>query len=331
MFTSCAFCAGEIGGDGGASGLGVGRRFAFDGWKSRAWVICQRCARWNLTPFDERLEVIAALDRMAAGGRVAATTEQVALIRVGPYDVVRVGQPPRVEMATWRYGERIKARQREKMKVVVPVAIAVVGLTVAVNIAAGGSMGAFMGQIPNLSNSIYMGIVGNRKIPIESPICARCGSVMVLRNRHVKEARLQRGSRTDLALLLMCRRCKGEGALLEGTDAQAALRGGLTYQNLRRSSKLKKKASEAATQVDAYGGAELFLARQAMREAKVGTYKGAEALALEMAIDEQLELRELEQQWHAAEEIADIADNLLVDPAVEEALKRLKEKGQPDG
>jgi hypothetical protein len=331
VFTSCAFCSGELGGDGGQSGLGVGRRFAFDGWKSRAWVICQRCARWNLTPFDERLEVIAALDRMAAGGRVAATTEQVALIRVGPYDVVRVGQPPRVEMATWRYGERIKARQREKMKVVVPVAIAVVGLTVAVNIAAGGSMGAFMGQIPNLSNSIYMGIVGNRKIPIESPICARCGSVMVLRNRHVKEARLQRGSRTDLALLLMCRRCKGEGALLEGTDAQAALRGGLTYQNLRRSSKLKKKASEAATQVDAYGGAELFLARQAMREAKVGTYKGAEALALEMAIDEQLELRELEQQWHAAEEIADIADNLLVDPAVEEALKRLKEKGQPDG
>jgi len=50
-----------------------------------------------------------------------------------------------------------------------------------------------------------------------------------------------------------------------------------------------------------------------------------------MAIDEQLELAELERQWHAAEEIADIADNLLVDPAVEDALKRLKEKGQPDG
>jgi hypothetical protein len=331
VFTSCAFCAGELGGDGGASGLAVGRRFAYDGWKSRAWVVCQRCARWNLTPFDERLEVIAALDRMASSGRVAATTAQVALIRVGPYDVVRVGQPPRVEMATWRYGERIKARERERMKVVVPVAIVVVGLSVAVNVAAGGSMGAFMGQIPQLANGIYTGIVGNRKIPIEPPICARCGNVMVLRNRHVKEARLQHTTRADVALLLVCRRCKGEGALLEGADAEAALRGGLTYQNLRRSSKLKKKASEAATQVDAYGGAEPFLARQAMREAKVGTYKGAEALALEMAIDEQLELRELERQWHEAEEIADIADNLLVDPTVEEALERLKERGQPDG
>ena len=331
MFTSCAFCSGELGGDGGQSGLGVGRRFAYDGWKSRAWVVCQRCTRWNLTPLDERLEVIAALDRWAAGGRVAATSEQVALVRLGPYDVVRVGQPPRVEMATWRYGERIKARQREKMKVMVPVAIAVVGLTVAVNVAAGGSMGAFMGQIPGLANSVYTGIVGNRKIPIEPPICARCGNVMVLRNRHVQKARLQHTSRSDIALLLICPRCKGEGALLEGPDAQTALRGGLTYVNLRRSSKLKKKAPEAAMRVDAYGGAEPFLAREALREAKVETYKGAEALALEMAIDEQLELRELERQWRAAEEIADISDNLLVDPAVEDALKRLKEKGQPGG
>jgi hypothetical protein len=331
MFTSCAFCSGELGGDGGQSGLGVGRRFSYDGWKSRAWVICQRCARWNLTPFDERLDTITALDRWVAGGRVAATSAQVALIRIGPYDVVRVGQPPRVEMATWRYGERIKARERERMKVVVPVAIVVVGLSVAVNVAAGGSMGAFMGQIPSLANSVYTGIVGNRKVPIEPPICARCGNVMVLRNRHVKRARLQHTSRADVALLLICPRCKGEGALLEGADARTALRGGLTYVNLRRTSKLKKKAPEAAMRVDAFGGADAFLAREALREAKVDTYKGAEALALEMAIDEQVELQELERQWHAAEEIADIADNLLVDPALEDELQRLKDKGQPDG
>jgi hypothetical protein len=66
VFTACAFCAGALGGDGGPSGLGVGRRFSFDPWKSRAWVICQRCNRWNLTPFDERIDTINALDRMAA-------------------------------------------------------------------------------------------------------------------------------------------------------------------------------------------------------------------------------------------------------------------------
>lgn len=331
MFSTCAFCSGALGGDGGPSGLGVGRRFSYDGWKSRAWVICQRCNRWNLTPFDERLDTIAALDRMAARGRVAATSEQVALIRVGPYDVVRVGQPPRVEMATWRYGERMKARQREKMKVVVPVALVVVGVSIAINVAAGGSMGAFMGQIPGISNAVYRGLVGNRKIAIEPPICARCGRVMVLRSRHVKDARLQRTTQADLALLVICPSCKGEGALLEGADAETALRSGLTYVNLRQTSKLKKKAAEAAQQVDACGGPESFLVRQAQREVKVNTYKGAEALALEMAVDEQAELRELERQWHEAEEVADIADNLLVDPAIEDALRRLKERNQPGG
>ena len=89
MFTSCAFCAGERGGDGGPSGLGVGRRFAYDGWRSRAWVICQRCARWNLTPFDDRETSINALETMATAGRVAATSEHVALVRNGSYDIVR--------------------------------------------------------------------------------------------------------------------------------------------------------------------------------------------------------------------------------------------------
>jgi len=331
LFASCGFCSGALGGDGGPSGLGVGRRFAFDPWRSRAWVVCQRCSRWNLTAIDERLDAIAALDRMAAAGRIAATSEQVALVRLGAYDVVRVGKPPRVEMATWRYGERIKARERERMKVVIPVAIAVVGLSVAVNVAAGGSMGAFMGQIPTLSNAIYTGIVGGRKVAIEPPICARCGAVMVLRAKHVRSARLQRTTRADLALLVICPSCKGEGALLEGADAETALRSGLTYVNLRQSGKLKKKASEAAAQVDVSGGPESFLARQAQREVKLGTYKGAEALALEMAVDEQAELHELERQWRQAEEIAEIADGLLVDPGVEDALRHLKDGGRPGG
>jgi hypothetical protein len=331
MFTSCAFCSGALGGDGGASGLGVGRKFSFDPWKSRAWVICQRCGRWNLTPFDERIDTINALDRMAAAGRVAATSEQVALIRVGPYDVVRVGRPPRVEMATWRYGERMKAREREKMKVMLPITVAVIGASIAFNAAVGGSMGGFMWQIPQMANGIYTWTVGNRKVAIEPPICARCGKVMILRTRHVKDARLQRSTHADLALLLTCRSCKGEGALLEGADAETTLRSGLTYVNLSRTRKLKKKASEAATQVDAYGGAEAFLVRQAQREVKVGAYKGAEALALEMAVDEQAELRELERQWREAEEVADIADNLLVDPAIDDALRRLKNGGLPNG
>jgi hypothetical protein len=99
MFTTCAFCSGRFDGDGGPSGLGVGRRLAFDEWKGRLWVVCPKCGRWNLTPFDDRLERIETLARLAPQGRLLASTEQVALIRWQTFDLVRVGRPPRVELA----------------------------------------------------------------------------------------------------------------------------------------------------------------------------------------------------------------------------------------
>src|SRR2546427_12944439 len=108
MYTTCAFCNGKLDGDGGPSGLGVGRRLAFDAWKGRLWVICPTCSRWNLAPLEERWEKVEALARRA--------TAQVALIRWQAYDLVQVGKPPRLELATWRYGERLKARRREQMK-----------------------------------------------------------------------------------------------------------------------------------------------------------------------------------------------------------------------
>jgi hypothetical protein len=331
MYTTCAFCSGALGGDGGASGLGIGRRFAFDEWKSRAWVICQRCGRWNLTLLDTRLDTIAALERMAAQGRVAATTQQVALVRAGAYDVVRVGKPPRIELAGWRYGERIKARERERLKIIIPVTAVAIGATIAVNVAAGGSVGGFLWQVPNISNQIYVWSVGNRKVNIEPPVCRHCGSIMMLRSKHVQQARLTHTTHEDLALLLRCPTCEHAGALLEGADAEQALRSGLTYVNLRKGRRIKRKAEEAASYVEQHGGPEQLIAGAARREIAVSTLRGAEGLAMEMAVDEQAEVRDLEREWRRADEIAEIADNLVVPPAVEQQLKDLKARRQPSG
>jgi len=331
MYTTCAFCSGALGGDGGASGLAVGRRFAYDEWKSRAWVICPHCGRWNLTPLDTRLDAIGALERMAARGRVAATTEQVALVRAGAYDVVRVGKPPRVELAGWRYGERIKARERERLKVVVPVAIAAVGATIALNVAAGGSVGGILWQLPTMGDRVYTWTVGRRKVNIEPPVCGHCGSVMVLRAKHIQHARFTHTTHQDLALLLRCPRCEYPAAILEGADAERALRSGLTYVNLRKGKRIKRKAEEAAAYVERHGGPEELLAGAARREITVSTLRGAEGLAMEMAVDEQAEVRDLEREWRRAEEIAEIADNLTTPPIIEQELKQLKEKRQPNG
>src|SRR5437879_5817088 len=177
MFATCAFCSAKFDGDGGPSGLGLGRRIAFDEWKGRLWVVCPQCARWNLTPLDDRLEHIEAVARCARDGSVLARTEQVALIRWQRYDLIQVGKPPRVELAGWRYGERLKQRSRERAKVVVPLTLAAIGLGVAANVAAGGSVGFLVWNFGRLADQFYVGMVGRRRVNLsEPPICPHCGT-----------------------------------------------------------------------------------------------------------------------------------------------------------
>ena len=333
MYTTCAFCNGRFDGDGGPSGLGVGRRFAFDEWRGRLWVICPKCARWNLSPLEDRWERIEALARAAHAGHLVAATDQVALLRWQRYDLVRVGKPPRVELAPWRYGERLRARQRERAKVVIPLTLAAIGLGIAANAAAGGSLGVFAWNLHALGDWAYVQIVGNRRVALaEPPICERCGTAMQLRAKHVQHARLVADTRADFAVLLSCPRCHQEGAMLTGQEAAQVLRPGLAYLNVRRSS--RRRAEEAARVVDQSGGPDRLIHDIARRELTLRSLRAERQLALEMAVDEQAEVQELERQWREAEEIAGIADGTLSTSAqLEEELRRLKRKGgdQPNG
>lgn len=333
MYTTCAFCSAKFDGDGGPSGLGVGRRIAFDEWKGRLWVVCPKCARWNLTPLDDRLERIEVVARSARDGHLLASTEQVSLLRWQQYDLIRVGKPPRVELAGWRYGERLRARSRERARVVVPLAVAAVGLGIAANVAAGGSLGFMVWNIGRVADSIYVAMVGGRRVHlIEPPICDHCGTLLQLKARHVQHARLIPDLHHDHAVLLSCPRCHHEAALLTGPDAQAALRQGLTYLNVRRSS--RRKADDAARVVDGAGGPDRLIQDVARRELTLRSLRPERQLALEMAVDEQAEVEELERQWREAEEQAEIADGTLsTNPVLEEELRRLKRRAgdQPSG
>lgn len=333
MFRSCAFCNTAFDGDGGPSGLGVGRRIAFDEWKGRLWVVCPRCSRWNLTPFDDRLERIEAVARAAQAGRIAGSTDQVALIRWERYDFVRVGKPPRVELATWRYGERLRNRQRERMKVVVPLTVAAIGLGIVANVAAGGGFGVIVWNIHRAVDWVYLRIVGSRRVSlIESPLCARCGSIMELRARHVQYARVVPDTHADMGVLLSCPRCHQEGAQLTGIEAVQVLRQGLTYLNLVRGG--RRRAEDAAREVDRVGGPDRLLRDVAQGELTLRSLRPERGLAFEMAVDERAEVEELEQQWREAEEIADIADGTLGSSTdVENELRRLKNRqgDQPSG
>jgi hypothetical protein len=267
--------------------------------------------------------------RAASEGRVAASTDQVSLIRWQRYDFIRVGKPPRIELATWRYGERLRSRQRERMKVVVPLTVAAIGLGVAANVAAGGGFGVVVWNIHRVVDWMYLRIVGGRKVRlIDVPICASCGNVMQLRARHVQHARLVPDAHADMAVVVSCPYCHQEGAQLSGTEAVQVLRQGLTYLNLRRGG--RRRAEDAALEVDRAGGPDQLVHDISQRELPLRSLRPERGLALEMAVDERAEVEELEQQWREAEEIAQIADGTLsTSDLLEEELKRLKGGNQP--
>jgi hypothetical protein len=329
MYRTCAFCNAALRGDGGPSGLGVGRRLAFDEWRSRLWVVCPACARWNLAPLDDRLDRIEAVARAARDGHVVAASTHVALIRWQKYDLIRVGQPPR-ELAGWRYGERLKARERERARVVVPLTLAAVGLGIAANVAVGGSFGVFIWNFGRVADAAYVALLGNRRVTLAEPlVCEACGTAMALRARHVQHRREDDHARARVALLLRCPSCEKEGALLTGSDANLALRRGLTFLNAGRAA--RRRAEAAAGEVDRAGGPEGLIRSTSRGAATLRSLGPDRRLALEIAVDEVAEIGEIERQWADAEQIAEIADGMLsTTPELDDHLRRLKAQVRSD-
>jgi len=133
-------------------------------------------------------------------------------------------------------------------------------------------------------------------------------------------------------VLLSCPHCRHEGAQLTGADAVQVLRQGLTYLNVTRSG--RKRAEDAAREVDQVGGPDRLVRDVAQRELTLRALRPERRLALEMAVDERAEVEELERQWREAEEIAAIADGTLsASDAIEAELLRIKrpQGDQPSG
>lgn len=207
-----------------------------------------------------------------------------------------------------------------------PLTLAAVGLGIAATVAAGGALGVVVWNVGRLADSVYVGMVGRRRVNlIEPPICDHCGTLLELKARHVQHARVIPDARHDLGVLVSCPRCRREAALLTGVDAQAALRQGLTYLNVRRSN--RRKADDAARVVNDAGGPDRLIQDVARRELTLRSLRPERQLALEMAVDEQAEAQELERQWRDAEEQAEIADGTLsANAELEEELQRLKRR-----
>src|SRR5437868_11234615 len=114
VFASCLFCNGPLGANDSIESFPIGNRLAFDSKKGRLWVVCVRCARWNLSPLDERLDAIDQCERGFRSTTLRVSTDNIGLARLADgLELVRIGAPLRPEFAAWRYGTRFNRRRRQ--------------------------------------------------------------------------------------------------------------------------------------------------------------------------------------------------------------------------
>jgi hypothetical protein len=345
MYSTCLFCTQALGANEVLEHFPVGRRIAFDAAKGRLWVVCRHCARWNLTPIEERWEAIEEAERLFRGTRLRVSTDNVGLAKLSEgLELVRVGKPQRPEIAAWRYGDQFGRRRRRGF--VTAGLIAVGGGTL---LAGGAALG--MGVVTGAQLGRLAWRFVEHGLPMETVARFRLGhgSLISVQRRHLRASSLRVGDDGSLGLDLE----HSAGALrLHGADARRVA--AMILPAVSRLGGTRDEIQQAVARLERAGDAERYLAQAArhgqrisrhargpMREQPDDYERGLLALstpftlALEMALHEEQERRalegelaELEAAWREAEEIGAIADSLLLPEWVEDALRRMKRDGR---
>lgn len=331
----------------------VGRRLAFDAAKGRLWVVCRQCQRWNLSPLDERWEAIEEAERAYRDTKKRMATDHVGLARLRDgTDLIRVGAPLRPEYAAWRYGDTFGRRRRNHLLTTAAVLAGGFGLI------AGAKALAIYGIVGPLITPTLM----YRRMAHPIAMVPRNDGRLIRMTRYAlhtvrisltwgQDLRLQFDSfdpdrRAPLHTAAGLReRMKGATAVtvdISGTRAERALVNLLPVWNGSVGS--SKTVSAAVDEVERHQSiAELI--RAAPKIPKPGAFQAATSfgfglaqqfngpsrLALEMMLHEESErralegeLKELEQRWKEAEEIAAISDSLTLPLAATEKIDMLK-------
>jgi hypothetical protein len=357
MYSTCLFCNRPLGRNEIIETFPIGRRLAFDGERGRLWVVCRRCERWNLSPLEERWEAIEECERLFRATRLRVSTDNVGLARIADrLELVRIGRPVRGEFAAWRYGDQF-GRRRKRAILYTTAGVGAFGLLAVGGAAAGISLGGgywgFTQLIQGINNERTAARLRNES-----------GEQIRVQLKHLQRSRLVPADNPD-GWELHVRHTSGwsagistgddETMVLSGPRAVATA-GKLMARANRRGGK-KETIAEAVKRIEAVGHPEAFLL-EATREAdrlRQQKAKGSEKrrkktqagslaglpgeirLAVEMATQEEAERRAmegelevLEEAWRQAEEIAGIADNLLIPKSIEEMLREEKRKAGGD-
>src|SRR5438477_9175785 len=196
MYRTCLFCHADLGINQSVEHLQVGRRSAFDRGKGRLWVVCRKCERWNLTPFDDRWEAMEECERLFRETRVRFSTDEIGLAKLRDgTELVRIGEPLRPEFAAWRYGDQFGRRRRRQML------IAGAGVTALGGLAVGGAVaGVGIGGFGWLLARAGRRVIEGSPEAVVARVTTQDGATLRVRRRHLAETTLVRGTEGPLAL-----------------------------------------------------------------------------------------------------------------------------------
>ena len=324
MYSTCIFCNGALGTNEVLEDFPVGRRIAFDAARGRLWVVCRRCERWNLSPIEERWEAIEAAERIFRETRMRVSTDQIGLARHREgLELVRIGAPQRPEFAAWRYGDQF-GRRRRRALLVGGATAGVIGTVAIAGVVTGVLSGAILAQSGNFVN-----LWQNARTLVR--VRAPDGRVLKLKRPDLQAAALRPDTEAG-GFVLELRNKRRVTHVFRGEQAERIA--GVMMPRLNAAGARPSVVQDAVTTLERAGGPEAFLEdllrrppvasrgrRQLLEPGtlKLGRLPTPSRLALEMALHEEQERRALEGElkalelaWQEAEEVAAIADDLML-------------------
>jgi hypothetical protein len=298
--------------------------------------VCKACRRWSLTPIEERWEALEELEKLTRDrARLLSQTDNIALLRSGPLEIVRVGKAQLTEEAWWRYGRELASRRQAWNK-----------LGLAGTVAAGAVLlgGWATGGMTLFGAWLVMGHGsetvrdGARWLRFGSSAwhgeraCERCGHrfrTIPYRERAALGL-LPTGDVGKIGLAARCPRCgsyRDGGLHLSGEEAERTLRRVLAYHHFAGAS--ERRVTSAARLIQEAGSPQ-DLTRIVVKDGRrLGDLQRTGGIALEIAVNEateqrllELELAELEAHWRREEELASIVDGELTPLPMLETLRR---------
>lgn len=336
MFTRCLVCSTPFDANEELEHAPHASRLAFDPSRRRLWAICQNCRRWSLMPIEGRWEALEELEKVTVDrARLLSRTDNIALMRAGPLEIVRVGPAKLKEEAWWRYGKELAGRKRNWDKLGVAGTVAA-GAVVTGGWAAGGismlGVWIILGHGSDTLRDAARWLRFGSSAWKGQQQCSNCGfnvQSVAFRDRHALGLFLSQET-GEVEIVSRCSRCglyRDAGLRLTGDEADRTLRRVLAYHHFAGAS--EERVFQATHLIQEAGSPQDFT-RIVLRDGKrLGDVQGTGGIALEIAANEaaeqallELEVAELEARWRREEELAAIIDGELTPLPLLEQMRR---------